>query len=292
MKLKTKFVFIFFTGSFFLFGNVIADDARDIMKKVIDRNDGDSQYSLQTIATCKYEIKNRKLFCVDKPRIKLIEVIQKDTGKNNKDSQSVMIIKKPSSEKGIGFLQYDYDESGKDTDQWMYLSAMGKIKRIVSGNDNEPKKGTLFGSEFGYEDTEQAKLDNYNYRLIEEATYQGKESWVIESTPTPKQARKSNYSKLISWIDKYRSLPLRIKIYDRRGRLIKQLVFSNYKKIDNIWIAQKLNMNNVQSKRISTMKLNNIALNISVEGSLLTQRILTDGAFREKKLIKIRKKIQ
>jgi len=292
MKSHTKQTFILLTSGFFLFGNAMANEARNIMEKVIDRHDGDSQYTFQSIATCKYEIKNRSLSCVDKPRIKVMETIQKDTGKNKKDSQSVIIIKKPSSEKGIGFLQYDYDKSGKDTDQWMYLSAMGKIKRIVSGNDNEPKKGTLFGSEFGYEDTEKVKLEDYNYRLIKEEVYKNNAAWIIESTPTPKQARKSNYSKSIVWIDKKRHLILKTKIYDRRGRLIKQLVFSQYKEIDNIWVAQKLNMNNVQTKRISTMKLNKIALNIEVDDTLLTQRILTDGAFREKQLKKIRKKIQ
>ena len=50
------------------------------------------------------------------------------------------------------FLQYDYENTDKESDQWMYLSALGKVKRIVSGNDDEPKKGSFFGSEFGYED--------------------------------------------------------------------------------------------------------------------------------------------
>lgn len=292
MRLNKKFIFIFVFSSFSLFGHAFADEAHDIMKKMIDRDDGDSQYAMQSIATCQYEIKNRMLSCIDKPRIKLIEMVQRDAGKNNEDSQSVMIIKKPSAEKGIGFLQYDYDESGKDTDQWMYLSAMGKIKRIVSGNDNEPKKGTLFGSEFGYEDTEQLKLEDYTYRLLKEEVYKGNDSWVIESIPTPKQARKSNYSKSIVWVDKKRYLILKTKMYDRRGRLIKQLVFSKYKEIDHIWVARKLNMNNVQTKRISTMKLNEIVLNIEVDEDLLTQRVLTDGAFREKQLKKIRAKIQ
>ncbi|HFE37812.1 MAG TPA: outer membrane lipoprotein-sorting protein [Gammaproteobacteria bacterium] len=273
----------------FLFSeSLVADDARDIMQQVIDRDDGFSQYSIQVIATCQYEINHRKLACVDKPRVKVIEVIQKDAGKNKKDSYSIMIIKKPSAEKGIGFLQYDYDERGRDTDQWMYLSAMGKIKRIVSGNDNEPKTGTLFGSEFSYEDTEKAKIENYEYKLIKQTKYKGHDVWIIESRPTPKHARKSNYSKSLLWVDKDRHLLLKTKLYDRRGRLIKQMSFSRYKKIDNIWIAQKINMNNVQSKRITTMKLQKIVLNRDIDDALISKRTLTDSAFREKQLDKIR----
>jgi len=240
-----------------LTANANADEARDIMQKVLDRDDG-----------------------VEKPRIKVVESILMDAEDNPKDSLSVMIIKKPSGEKGIGFLQFDYDEVGKDTDQWMYLSALGKIKRIVSGNDNEPKKGTLFGSEFGYEDTEKVKLDNYTYRLVKQVTYKGQEAWIIESTPTPQHARKSNYSRSTLWVDKNRDL--------LRGRLIKQMIFSNYEEIKGIWVAKKMNMNNVQSKRISTMKINNIAMNIKIDPALLSKRTLTDGAFREQHLAIIR----
>ncbi len=272
-----------------LTANVNANEARDIMQKVLDRDDGHSQYSVQSIATCKYEVRQKRLACVEKPRIKVVESILMDAEDNPKDSLSVMIIKEPSGEKGIGFLQFDYDEQGRDTDQWMYLSALGKIKRIVSGNDNEPKKGTLFGSEFGYEDTEKAKLDNYTYRLVKETTYKGQDAWVIESTPTPQYARKSNYSRSTMWVDKNRYLPLKSKIYDRRGRLVKQMMFSNYEEVKGIWVAKKMNMNNIQSKRISTMKINKIAMNIEVDPALLSKRTLTDGAFREQHLAKIRR---
>jgi len=267
---------------------IFAEDAKEVMRQVIDRDDGYSQYSTQTVASCKYIIKNNKLACAEKPRVKIVEAIQKDVGGNNKDSQSVMIIQKPSAERGIGFLQYDYDEEGKDSDQWMYLSALGKVKRIVAGNDNEPKTGTLFGSEFSYEDTERRHLNDFQYKITGEENYNGRDCWVVESLPTPTYARKSNYSKSEQWIDKERFLILKALNYDRRGRLIKQLNVSQVVQQNGIWVAKKMNMNNVQSKRITTMKLNQVALNIDVDEEILTQRTLTDGAFRERKLNKMR----
>jgi len=268
--------------------SAIAEDAKDIMRKVIDRDDGYSQYATQTVASCKYVIKNNKLVCAEKPRVKIVEAIQKDMGQDNKDSQSVMIIQKPSAERGIGFLQYDYDHEGKDTDQWMYLSALGKVKRIVAGNDNEPKTGTLFGSEFGYEDTERRHLNDFSYRIVGEENYQGRDCWIVESLPTSRYARKSNYSKTEQWVDKERFLVLKALNYDRRGRLIKQLNVSEVVQQDGIWIAKKLNMNNVQSKRITTMRLNQVSLNVDVDEEMLTQRTLADASFRERKLNQIR----
>jgi len=281
-------------SSFIIIGlsctNVYALEARDIAQKMFDRDDGHSQFSEQTIATCKYAIKNRRIKCSEKPRVKVIESAVKDYGDSGKDKKSIMIILAPPSERGIGFLQYDYDNQDKDSDQWMYLSALGKVKRIVSGNDNEPKTGTLFGSEFGYEDTEQRHIDDFTYKILKEEVYRKRNCWVLESRPVPGYARKSNYSRTEQWVDKERFTPVKIKMYDRRGKLIKQMSFSQYTKQNDIWVAKKMNMNNVQSRRISTMKMKYVSLNVAVDDAIMSQRTLTDGAFREKYLMELRNK--
>jgi len=266
----------------------MAADARGIMDKAINLEDGDSQYSRQTVATCKYAVKDNRIACTEQPRIKVVEATRKDYGAAKKDQKTVMIIQQPAAEAGIGFLQYDYDEPGKDSDQWMYLSALGKVKRIVSGSDDEPKTGSLFGSEFGYEDIEKRHLDDFNYKILREESYQGQACWVIEAVPTPEHARKSNYSKSESWIDKQRYLTLKVQLYDRRGQLAKQMVQSDFVQQQGVWIARKLNMNNMQSRRISTMKLEHVSLNVPVDDELMTQRTLTDNAFRERSLAQIR----
>ena len=50
--------------------------------------------------------------------------------------------------KNTGFLTYDYDASGKDDDQWLYLPALGKTKRIASSDQS----GAFMGSDFNYSD--------------------------------------------------------------------------------------------------------------------------------------------
>ncbi|MEJ2416015.1 MAG: outer membrane lipoprotein-sorting protein [Exilibacterium sp.] len=160
------------------------------------------------------------------------------------------ILLSPSSEKGISFLQYDYEDVERDSDQWIYLSALKKVKRIVTSGDNEPKKGSFFGSEFSYEDMEQRQLDDYTYKLVGSEQYNQRECSVVESTPKPKQAKRSLYSKSISWIDKERNM----------------------------------DMNNMQTKRISTLTLEKVILNMEVKDSFLSQRTLTDSLFRESSL--------
>ena len=281
----------YYVLSLFLFvipGIASAVTARDIMQDYIDRDDGKSQYSTSVIATCRYTSKNGKIKCAEKPRIKKLEGAQKDYGNNGKDSRSISIVLKPVAENGIGFLQFDYDATDRDSDQWMYLSALGKVKRLVSGNDDEPKSGTLFGSEISYEDIEKTHIDDYEYKIVKEESYQGRDSWVIESLPKPKRARKSNYSKSVSWIDKKTRLLLQAQVYDRAGKPIKHIVASQHELVDNIWISKQLNINNLQSRRITTMKTQTVIINPSINDELFTQRTLTDGAYRTRQLINLR----
>jgi len=281
----------YYALSLFLFvipGIASAVTARDIMQDYIDRDDGKSQYSTSVIATCRYTSKNGKIKCAEKPRIKKLEGAQKDYGNNGKDSRSISIVLKPVAENGIGFLQFDYDATDRDSDQWMYLSALGKVKRLVSGNDDEPKSGTLFGSEISYEDIEKTHIDDYEYKIVKEESYQGRDSWVIESLPKPKRARKSNYSKSVSWIDKKTRLLLQAQVYDRAGKPIKHIVASQHELVDNIWISKQLNINNLQSRRITTMKTQTVIINPSINDELFTQRTLTDGAYRTRQLINLR----
>lgn len=265
-----------------------AEPVEEIMRRVIDRDDGQSNYAQQIVATCRYTVQAKRMACADTPRVKVLESVQKDFGAKGKDSRSVSFMQKPVSEQGIGFLQYDYDDPAKDTDQWMYLSALNKVKRIVSGKQNQPKKGTLFGSEISYEDVERPHLEDYNHRLLKEESYQGRPCWVIESVPKPERARKSNYSKTIQWIDKERDLALKTISYDRRQRPVKQITFGAIKQVDGIWVVHKMNFNNLQTQRITTMKTERIKLNISVNDELFNQRALADGSFRARQLEQLR----
>ena len=243
------------------------------------------------IATCSYVINKKRITCSDTPRVKVVESIQKDFGREGKDSRTVSFLRKPVAEQGIGFLQYDYDDPNMDTDQWMYLSALDKVKRIVSGKQNQPKKGTLFGSEISYEDVERPHLEDYSYKILKEENYRGRPCWVIESVPKPERARKSNYSKSVQWIDKERDMTLKIISYDRRQRASKQVTFGAIKKVAGIWVAHKMNFNNLQERRITTMKTDHIQLNIRVNNHLFEQRALTDGSFRAKQLSDLRTKL-
>jgi len=268
------------------------EDARAIMKKVLDRNDGTTEISRVRLSTCRYVKKGKRYVCADKPRVKLMDQVRKDYGPDERDHRSVTVLIEPKGEQGIGFLQYDYEDREMDTDQWMYLSALGKVKRIVSGNDNEPKTGSFFGSEISYEDMEMIHLEDYTYKLLGEETYVGRACYVIESLPVEKKARKSNYSKSLDWVDKENTMVLKTVLYNRQGQKIKRIYMGKIEAIDGILVARQMVVNNLETKRRTLMVVERVAFNKMVEDQFLTQRTLTDKAYRAGHMKKYQKYVK
>lgn len=274
---------LFFIGAIPVFAQDTLS-AKAVMQKVLDRNDGTTEVSRVRLSTCSVKRKGKAIICQSTPRVKVMDLIRKDYGPREKDHKSVTLILKPAGEKGIGFLQYDYEQKGKETDQWLYLSAMGKVKRIVSGNADEPKTGSFFGSEFSYEDLEKRHLDDYTYTILGEETYQGRPCYVIQALPTPDRARKSNYSKSLEWVDTERDLVLKSILFDRRGNKVKKMYFRQIRTIDSILVPMEIIVLNLDTRRRTIMAYEKVALNMDVADPFLTKRTLIDGVFRESHL--------
>lgn len=269
--------------------------ARELVQKMDDNRlqTTDSAFNLMQLTTCKYGSKNGKLKCIEKPRIKVLESAQINTGVNQKDSKSIAIILEPASERGIGMLTYTYDAEHKDNETWLYLSALGKIKRIAAGSDDEATEPTsLFGSEISTEDQETGKLDDYTYTILQRGTYKGRPVAVIESVPTPQRLKSTRYGKVRTWVDTERYISLKIQMFDKRGNAIKQVSVANIEKINGIWLARSMTFKNLVSQRLTNMKIKAITFGLDIDAAFLTQRALTDQAFRQRHLQALRAQAQ
>mgnify|MGYP003631595035 FL=1 len=266
--------------------SVLANEAGDIMHKVdrLQREISNKTLSLSSLSTCDFAVKNKQVICTEEPRVKVIESVSRQLGTQLKDSQSISIILEPVREKGIGMLTYSYDEPEKDTESWLYLSALGKVKRMASGSGEDQEPVSLFGSEFTTEDMETGKTDEYNYEVLQEGEYQERNVWVIEAKPKPVRLRKTYYSRLLFWIDKEKLIPLKVQTYDRYDKLYKRIMFQDITKIADHWLSKDMTIYNMKISRLSRMKTEKIALNVPVSDEFLTQRSLIDFAFREQNL--------
>jgi len=147
----------------------------------------------------------------------------------------------PADVKGTKFLSYTH--VSRDDDQWLYLPALKRVKRIASKN----KSGSFMGSEFSYEDLSAFNVDKYTYEGdAVEVTLEGKKLLKAVSHPVSKY---SGYTKLISFIDPSSFLVQSVEYYDRKGEFLKRATFKGYKKVKGIWRVGAISMNNLQNDK-------------------------------------------
>jgi outer membrane lipoprotein-sorting protein len=154
--------------------------------------------------------------------------------------KSLSIFDNPRDVKGTAFLNYTHKTG--DDDQWLYLPALKRVKRISSRN----KSGSFMGSEFAYEDISSQEVEKYTYKWMRDEVYEGQECFVVEYYPVDK--KNSGYTRQVTWIDKKEYRPLKVEYYDRKNSHLKTLTFKGYKKyMDKYWRAGEMYMVNHQN---------------------------------------------
>ncbi len=270
-------------------------DGLEIMREVEEnqRATTDSSFNRMQLSTCRFGVSDNRITCAERPRVKALESVGKNYGPEGLDSRSVTIVLEPADERGIGLLSYVYDDAARQNESWIYLSALGRVKRIASGNsDEESETASLFGSEFTTEDTDTGKLEQYAINVLEETIESGREVWMIELIPDEERARETRYGRIVNYVDKERLVSLRSDLYDQYGNEIKRMLASRVEQLDGIWMARSLTMMNLVTNRLSNMAFLEIHTGVDVDDEVLTQRTLTDVAFRETQLQAIRSQVE
>lgn len=158
--------------------------------------------------------------------------------------KGLSIFDQPRDIKGTASLTWSH--SLKPDDQWLYLPALKRVKRINSKN----KSGPFMGSEFAYEDISSQEVDKYTHKYLRDEKANGLDCYMLERIP---QYKFSGYTKLETWIDKAEYRPQKIVYYDRKGSLLKTLTFKNYKQYGKYWRADEMFMENHQTGKTTTL---------------------------------------
>jgi len=232
MNYLIKLFLIMFVVSIPL-ANVNAETAEqkglNIAQQVETRDEGwqDTSASMKMILKNRQGEESSRLI-----RLKVLEV------KGDGD-KSLTIFDSPRDIKGTAFLSFSH--AIVPDDQWLYLPALKRVKRIASSN----KSGPFMGSQFSYEDLASFEVAKFKYKFLRDEKLGSHDAFVVENYP---QYKYSGYTRQIVWIDKKRYIPLKIEFYDRKNDLLKTLVFNDYKQyLNKYWRANKQMMNNHQN---------------------------------------------
>ena len=165
-------------------------------------------------------------------RIRTIEV-------DGAGDKSLIIFDTPKDVKGTALLTFSH-KTGSD-DQWIYLPALKRVKRIASRN----KTGPFMGSEFAYEDMTPPEVAKYTYKYLRDEVLDGKDCFVVERYPVDKN---SGYSRQVVWVDKAEYRPWKIDFYDRKNYHLKTLRARDYQQyLGKYWRPHKSLMVNNQT---------------------------------------------
>ncbi len=183
--------------------------------------------------------------------------------------KSIMFFQSPADVKNTSFMSWSYTNSKAD-DQWIYLPAIKKTKRISS----DSKSDYFMGSDFTYDDLGDRKLNADTHKFLKSVTIDGKSCYVVESVSKDDEYI---YSKTKTWIIKGSFIGYKKEFYDEDGDLLKILSIKKYEKISGIWVITHSEMKNVQKNHRTSMKLSSVKVNTGVSESSFTERMMMRG---------------
>ncbi len=222
-----------------------------------DRGFGDSKVELKMILRNKAgKEATRRL------SIATLEIPDEGTG-----DKSLIVFDSPADISGTALLSHakilDPD------DQWLFLPALKRVKRISSAN----KSGPFVGSEFAFEDFTALELNKFTYKYIREEACGALKCDVVERYP---RYERSGYTKQITWLDQRDYQVRKVEFYDRRGDLLKTMTLEDYQKYEGeYWRAGTMSMVNHKTGKSTDLIYSDYTFKAGLRDSQFVKTALT-----------------
>lgn len=191
---------------------------------------------------------------------------------NGIDSKLLVRFSTPADIQGTAFLQVEHIDG--DDDEWIFLPALGKSRRLVANN----KKDSFVGSDFSYGDLSLPKVDLFEHRMLGAQTLNGQDCYMIESVPKSDSTRSDlGYSRKVTWLRQDNFLETKVEYYDLSNRLLKTQLISNHELAEPAtgrWIARHREMTNQQTGHRTVFNFDRIESGVPIADDLFTTRYL------------------
>ncbi len=202
-----------------------------------------------------------------KKRERRLRISTLEVADENEGDKSLVIFDEPRDIKGTALLSYAHIL--EPDDQWLFLPALKRVKRISSVN----KSGSFVGSEFAYEDITGQEFGKYSYLWLRDESCGDLQCFVVERRP---RYENSGYSKLITWYDRNEYRVQRVDYYDRDGELLKTLTLAGYRQYEGrFWRAHELVMDNFRTGKMTRLRYERYEFRTG-----LTERDFSQGSLK------------
>ena len=244
----------------FLAANATADDAgQKLAQAVYDAPSGDDLASRATMTLVE---KGRD------PRVREMYSLAVERGPGER--WSLTRFTSPADIAGVGLLTKDYP--GDENDQWLYLPALDRVRRVSSGR----KGGRFVGSDLFFEDLRDREVNMDRHRLIGEEKVGSLLCKVLESVPA--DADNSVYTKRVRWVHPGTLIPLRVDLFQAHSDApVKRLMVKRIKKIQGIWTVLDSTMEDLESGHTTRISVAEVKYNQGIPEQLFTRQSLSDA---------------
>ncbi len=245
--------------------SLFAITGEQIAQKVHDRDEGDNSVS------------QMKMILIDKNSNERVRDLKRFSKNKDEDTLKLMFFLSPADVKNTGFLTYDYEDSAKDDDQWLYLPELRKVKRIASSD----KSSSFMGSDFTYSDMTSRNVEDYTYKIMKEPMVDGHKTWQMLVTPkSEKTIEETGYTKSIVFVRQDNFVIVQALNYVKSGNKLKYMKILGLEKINGIWSTTKIQMTTKKGKKTlhkTIFEFSDIKYDQDLNESFFTTRTLERG---------------
>jgi outer membrane lipoprotein-sorting protein len=183
-------------------------------------------------------------------------------------TKSLCIFDSPADIRDTILLTHTH--RAQQDDQWLYLPALKRVRRIAAQN----KSGSFVGSEFSYEDIAAHVLEKFTYKWLRDETCDGQDCHVIERRPLDQ--KDSGYTRQVVWMDQEHYRTLKVDYYDRKDSLLKTLTLKDYRPyLEKFWRPHDMNVVNHQTGKSSQLLWSDLVFRTGLTESDFSQNNLT-----------------
>jgi Outer membrane lipoprotein-sorting protein len=186
------------------------------------------------------------------------------------DSKTLVRFTDPAEIRGVTLLSYNHKG---DTDrQWLYIPATQRTRSVTPRERSEKFAGT----DFTYEDVEERVLDDFDYRLLSDnEIIDGRKTYKVEAKPV--DSSRSQYRYVYYWVAQDVPVILHAEMYDRDGKLVRELHASAFKKVSGIWGARHVEMQSVEEKTRTVLTIDEAKFNQHLDEKLFEPESLENA---------------
>jgi hypothetical protein len=241
-----------------------------VARRIDERDNGrDARSSMQMRL---FDRQNRK-------RERTLTLLAMEGVKNGKGDVTgdrlLMRFTYPNDIAGTSFLVWERD--GAEDERFLFLPALGRVRRIAGSERQE----SFVGSDFTYEDIGGRALEDYTYTLLDaNATFSDAEGRTHPAYQLESRAKQADalYPRVVSLVRKDNFVVVRAEIFNRRNEREKEYRVLRLEQVTGIWTATSVVMTNELDRTRTEMTSTSVNYNVGLKESDFSRRELERGA--------------